>query len=144
MHKHEILFVNACSSVYGSCKMFSQFTGCEFSEALVKRVQAQVRQSLSARHVPQLVLQTSDIPVSTSTGVWTTSGQYVSRCPDTFRQYVNRCPDKFRSVRQQVSVCYKMLVCFVKSLELTRDLFFSVHTFGQESGSGSEAYTSRR
>ena len=36
-----------------------------FSEDIVKRVKTFVRAQLSARHVPAVVLQTTDIPVST-------------------------------------------------------------------------------
>ena len=37
-----------------------------FSEDIVKRVKILIRSQLSARHVPAVVLQTTDIPVSTA------------------------------------------------------------------------------
>ena len=39
-------------------------TGHPFSEDIVKRVKTLIRSQLSARHVPAVVLQTTDIPVS--------------------------------------------------------------------------------
>ena len=39
--------------------------GHPFSEDIVKRVKTLIRSQLSARHVPAVVLQTTDIPVST-------------------------------------------------------------------------------
>lgn len=38
--------------------------GYKFSEGLVKKVQSAIRTGLSARHVPALILEISDIPVS--------------------------------------------------------------------------------
>ncbi len=35
-----------------------------FSEELVSRIKVQIRAQLSARHVPAVVLETQDIPVS--------------------------------------------------------------------------------
>jgi len=38
--------------------------GSEFSQDLVKRVKTNIRNQLSARHVPGIILETHDIPVS--------------------------------------------------------------------------------
>ena len=38
--------------------------GHKFDEALVTRVKGAIRKELSARHVPAVILETSDIPVS--------------------------------------------------------------------------------
>ncbi len=38
--------------------------GHSFSEDIVKKVKVQLRTQLSARHVPAVVLETTDIPVS--------------------------------------------------------------------------------
>ena len=38
--------------------------GNRFDEALVQRVKSLIRKELSARHVPSVVLETKDIPVS--------------------------------------------------------------------------------
>ena len=37
---------------------------CSFSEDLVKRVRREIRERLSARHVPHIILEIADIPVS--------------------------------------------------------------------------------
>ncbi len=37
--------------------------GYKFNEALVKKVKTAIRMELSARHVPALILEISDIPV---------------------------------------------------------------------------------
>ena len=42
--------------------------GCRFSDELVQRVRGEIRSNLSARHVPHLILETTDIPVSVCSG----------------------------------------------------------------------------
>ncbi len=37
--------------------------GCAFDEVLVRKVKALIRKELSARHVPAVILEISDIPV---------------------------------------------------------------------------------
>lgn len=46
-----VLFVKLCE-------------GSEFDAALIKSIQTKIRQLLSARHVPAVILETTDIPVS--------------------------------------------------------------------------------
>lgn len=38
--------------------------GIKFDSSLVKMIQVKIRQLLSARHVPAVILETKDIPVS--------------------------------------------------------------------------------
>ena len=44
--------------------------GYKFDDSLVKRVKSVIRTELSARHVPAVVLQISDIPVSCIWKLW--------------------------------------------------------------------------
>ena len=38
---------------------------CRYDQDIVRRVKGLIRQQLSARHVPAIILETKDIPVST-------------------------------------------------------------------------------
>ena len=38
--------------------------GSEFNSELVKKIRTDIRMQLSARHVPSMILETNDIPVS--------------------------------------------------------------------------------
>ena len=61
-----------------------------FSNELVKKVKSEIRSQLSARHVPSIVLETKDIPVSVFNWkleeVWCVSGECVG-----VYLYVNSC-----------------------------------------------------
>ncbi len=39
-------------------------SGSEFNDALVKRLKVEIRMQLSARHVPTVILEIADVPVS--------------------------------------------------------------------------------
>jgi acetoacetyl-CoA synthetase len=45
-------------------------SGHVFGEPLVRQVKAAIRKELSARHVPAIILEITDIPVSASKLIW--------------------------------------------------------------------------
>ena len=60
---------------------------CRFSEELVGRVKREIREKLSARHVPHIILEIADIPVSYQSTPPYTSHLCLSVCLSVCVQY---------------------------------------------------------
>ena len=77
--KHEddervILFLKMAPGYRSACDrtialQLNSYWSIRFSEEVVQKVKAEVRSQLTARHVPSIVLETKDIPVSDPAGV---------------------------------------------------------------------------